>query len=84
VLIVPEADPVAELVPEARPLLLDEDLEAGEGAVVGVQQQHGQGGELGCPVPPVAAVDYHTGFVVFNLEKIVFFYYFINFFAGNR
>ena len=69
VLVVPEADAVAELVPEAGPLLLDEDLEAGEGAVVGVQQQHGQGGQLRRPVPPVTAVDYHTGFVVFNLKR---------------
>ena len=46
-------------VSEAKPLFLYEDLEAPERAVVAVQHQHGQRGELGCAVPAVAAVDHH-------------------------
>ena len=36
-------------------------LKAGEGAVVTVQQQHGQTGQLGGPVPAVTAVHHHAG-----------------------
>ena len=43
------------------------NLESLEGAVVGVEEQHGEGAQLGGPVPPVAAVDDHTRLVVLNL-----------------
>ena len=69
-LVVPKADPVAELVAEPGPLYLYEDLEPGEGPIVGVQQQHGEGGQLGRPVPPVAAVDDHTCFMILNLQRL--------------
>lgn len=39
--------------------MLTSNLEAPKGAVVAVQHQHGQGGELSRAVPAVAAVDHH-------------------------
>lgn len=48
-----------ETVTEAQPLLLEQHLEAADGAVVTVQHQHSQGGELARPVPTVAAVHHH-------------------------
>lgn len=48
-----------ELVSKADPLLLDQHLEAPECAVVRVQHQHGQGGELSRAVPAVTAVHHH-------------------------
>ena len=48
-----------ELVSKADPLLLQQHLEAPEGAVVAVQHQHRQGGELGRAVPAVTAVHHH-------------------------
>lgn len=46
-------------MPEAQPFLLHEDLKAPHGAVVAVQHEHGEGGELGRAVPAVAAVHHH-------------------------
>ena len=40
-----------------EPLLLDEDFEALDGPVEGVEEEHGQGGQLSRPVPAVTAVD---------------------------
>ncbi len=48
-----------EAVTETQPLFLKQHLEAANGAVVTVQHQHGQGGELSCAVPAVATV-HHT------------------------
>ena len=45
------------------------DLEAFQGSVVGVEQHHGQGGQLRRAIPTVAAVHDHRGLVVLNLEK---------------
>jgi len=53
------AQALHKLVAKGGPLLLDEDAEAAEGAVVGVHEEHGERGELGGAVPPVAAVDQH-------------------------
>lgn len=47
---------------EAQPLLLEQHLEPANGAVVTVQHEHGQGGELGGAVPTVATVDHHRCF----------------------
>ena len=51
--------PVVELVPERQPVLLDERLEAVDGAVVAVQHQAGQGARLRGPVPTVGTVNNH-------------------------
>ena len=51
-----------EAVTKAQPLFLQQHFEAADGAVVTVQHEHGQGGELGCAVPAVAAVDHHWCF----------------------
>lgn len=48
-----------EAVTKAQPLFLKQHLEAANGAVVTVQHEHGQGGELACAVPTVAAVHHH-------------------------
>ena len=52
-----DADALRELVAEGAPLLLDEDGEALEGAVVGVEEELGRRADLRRPVPAVAAVD---------------------------
>ena len=44
---------------KAYPLLLYESLESFNGAVITVQHQHGQGRQLGCPVPTITAVYHH-------------------------
>lgn len=41
------------------PFLLDQDFKALDAAVEAVQHQHGQGRQLGGPVPAVAAVHHH-------------------------
>ena len=46
-------------MPEVQPLFLHEDLEALQCPVVGVQQELGEGEELGSPVPAVTAVHNH-------------------------
>lgn len=51
-----------EAVTEAQPLFLKQHLEATNGAVVAVQHEHGQGGELARAVPAVAAVHHHRCF----------------------
>ncbi|RNA20019.1 hypothetical protein BpHYR1_010041 [Brachionus plicatilis] len=48
-----------ELVAELEPVDFDESAEAGDGAVVGVEQQLGQGEDLGRAVPAVRAVHEH-------------------------
>lgn len=48
-----------ESVAEAQPLLLHEHLKAPDGAVVAIQHEQGQRGQLGCAVPAVAAVNHH-------------------------
>lgn len=47
------------LVASVAFMVVPTDLESSEGAVVAVQQQHGQRGELGRSVPAVAAVNHH-------------------------
>lgn len=51
-----------EAVTKTQPLFLKQHLEAANGAVVTVQHEHGQGGELARTVPAVAAVHHHRGF----------------------
>lgn len=48
-----------EAVTKAQPLLLKQHLEAANGAVVTVQHEHGQRGELACAVPAIATVHHH-------------------------
>lgn len=53
-------------------LIAPADLEASEGAVVAVQQQHGQRGELSRSIPAVAAVNHHwmsTGNFISHLDR---------------
>ena len=54
---------------EVEPLLLHEDLEPLQGPVVGVQQELGEGEELGGSVPAITAVHYHGP--SFRLNKSV-------------
>jgi hypothetical protein len=49
--------PVGKLVAEREPVLLDQDGEAFDGAVVRVEAELGERGELRGPVPAVGAVD---------------------------
>ena len=53
------AVPLRELVAEEEPVVVDEGAEAGERAVVGVEQELGEREDLGRAVPAVAAVDQH-------------------------
>ena len=46
-------DSVTELVSEAEPLLLDEDLKSGKRSVVRIEEKHGQRRQLRRSVPPV-------------------------------
>ena len=55
-----EAAPVGELVAKVEPVLLHEGLVALDGAVVGVEDELGEGAGLTGPVPAVWAVDHHT------------------------
>ena len=69
VLVFAVADPVAELVPETKPLFLDEDLEPGQGSIVRIEKKHGQRGKLGGPVPSVRTVNNDRGLAVFNFVR---------------
>lgn len=51
-----------EAVAKAEPLFLQQRFETPNGAVITVQHEHGQGGELARPVPAVTAVHHHRGF----------------------
>eukprot|EP00968_Pinguiococcus_pyrenoidosus_P001677 scaffold73_cov252-Pinguiococcus_pyrenoidosus.AAC.26 len=51
-----ESGAIVELVAELEPVLLDEAAEAGDGSIVRIQDELGQGGHLACAVPAVAAV----------------------------
>lgn len=53
-------------------LIATADLEPFEGAVVAVQQQHGQRGELSRSIPAIAAVNHHwmsTGNFISHLDR---------------
>lgn len=50
-----------EAVTKAQPFFLQQHLKSTNGAVITVQHDHGQGGELACPVPAIAAVHHHRG-----------------------
>ena len=71
VLVIPLPHSVVKLVPKTQPLLFHQDLEAPEGPVVAVQQQHGQAGELGRPVPAITTVNHYTGLVILHLSKVM-------------
>ena len=55
-----EAEAVVEPVPKRHPLLLDEDTEALNRAVVGVEEDHRERHNLRSAVPAVRAVDKNT------------------------
>ena len=70
---------MGKLVSKTEPLFLYEhlelfigvgcgDLQPPDGAVVGVQEQHGQAGQLGGAVPPVTAVHQHRRLLVLHLH----------------
>lgn len=50
-----------EAVTKAQPFFLQQHLKSTNGAVIPVQHEHGQGGELARPVPAIAAVHHHRG-----------------------
>lgn len=56
-----------ESVAKAQPLLLHKHFKAPDGSVVAIQHEQGQGGELGCPVPAIAAVHNHRRLPRFHL-----------------
>lgn len=62
VVLITMADTQLEAVTKAQPLFLEQNLKTTNGAVIAVQHEHGQGGELAGPVPAVAAVHHHRGF----------------------
>ena len=62
-------DPIVELVPITQPLFLDENLKPFQCAIVGVEQNHGQGRQLGGSIPAVATVNNDTGLMIFYLNK---------------
>lgn len=66
VLVLAMTHTVAELVAETQPLFLNQELEAGECPVEGIKEQHGEGRELGCPVPSVGAVNDHRRLVLLH------------------
>ena len=53
------ADARMKAVAEAQPLFLDEHLEAAQSAIVSVEHEHGERGELSGAVPAVRAVHEH-------------------------
>ena len=55
-------------VSEGDPVLLDQDLEAFEGAVIRVEQQLGECAELGCSIPAVRTV--HDDVVLFHCYRL--------------
>lgn len=56
------SDTQLEAVTKAQPLFLEQNLKTTNGAVIAVQHEHGQGGELARPVPAIAAVHHNRGF----------------------
>ena len=71
VLVTSVTDPLTKLVTKAQPLLLYQHLRGGENplletylksvesAKVRIEKDHGKTGQLGCPIPPIAAVNQH-------------------------
>lgn len=51
---------------KAQPFFLHEDFKPSDGSVVPVQHEHGQGRQLGCTVPAIAAVHHHRRLPWFN------------------
>lgn len=69
VLVFTMADPVSKLVPKTKPLLLDEDLESGQGTIVRIKKKHGQRSKLGGPVPSVRTVNNDRSLAVFYFVR---------------
>ena len=69
---------MCEFMAKTQPLFFDQNLEASQCAVIGIQKECGQRGELCGSIPTVGAMNHNWCFTILNLEmdfKVEIYYY---------
>ena len=62
------SDTVREFMAKTQPLFFNQNLEASQCAIIGIQKECGQRGELRGSIPTVGAMNHYWCFTILNLE----------------